>query len=219
MGSHWFAFFHAIQLSTVAVGVIGFSTFPVFVTLLEPLFFGEKYKLVDVASGLIVFAGLCIVAPAFDFSDETTFALGWAVISGFLLAIFSLMNRKLIRNNHYLVITFYQNIVAFMCSLPIVWVLDFWPTAGDYWLLALLGVVFTAIPQTLLVRALKVVRAQVASVLVGLEPIYSIIFAIILINEIPQISTVVGGVVVAIAVIFATRSHNREIQASNASLS
>ena len=35
---HWFAFFHSIQLSTVAVGVIGFSTYPVFVTFLEPLF-------------------------------------------------------------------------------------------------------------------------------------------------------------------------------------
>lgn len=204
---HWYVFFHSIQISTVAIGVIGFSTFPVFVTFLEPIVFGERYRLLDIVSGAVVFIGLCVVAPKFNFSHGHTLALYWAVLSGFLLALFTLINRKLIRKNHFLAITFYQNVVAFFCALPFALFFKFLPMTRDYWVLALLGVVFTAIPQALLVRGLKVVRAQVASVLVGLEPVYSIIFAVILLNEIPQLSTIVGGLIVAGAVILAARSH------------
>jgi len=33
---HWVTFFQAIQISTVAIGLLSFSTFPIFVALLEP---------------------------------------------------------------------------------------------------------------------------------------------------------------------------------------
>jgi len=39
---HWVTFFQAIQVSTVAIGLLTFSTFPVFVTFLEPFFFQRK---------------------------------------------------------------------------------------------------------------------------------------------------------------------------------
>ncbi|MEM9184854.1 MAG: EamA family transporter, partial [Pseudomonadota bacterium] len=34
---HWLAFFHAINISSVAVGVVGYATAPLFVVMLEPL--------------------------------------------------------------------------------------------------------------------------------------------------------------------------------------
>ena len=38
---HWATFFHSIQVSSVAIGLITFSTFPAFVVFLEPLLFRE----------------------------------------------------------------------------------------------------------------------------------------------------------------------------------
>ena len=38
---HWWAFFQAIRVSTIAVGLLTYSTFPIFVTFLEPYFFKE----------------------------------------------------------------------------------------------------------------------------------------------------------------------------------
>ena len=38
---HWIAFFQAIQVSTVAIGLLSFSSYPLFTTFLEPLFFRE----------------------------------------------------------------------------------------------------------------------------------------------------------------------------------
>ncbi|MEQ9570407.1 MAG: EamA family transporter, partial [Longimicrobiales bacterium] len=40
---HWVTFFHAIQVSSVAVGLLTFATFPVFAALLEPLLPGERF--------------------------------------------------------------------------------------------------------------------------------------------------------------------------------
>lgn len=41
---HWLSFFAAIQVSSVAVGLITFSSFPLFVTFMEPIFFKETFK-------------------------------------------------------------------------------------------------------------------------------------------------------------------------------
>jgi len=86
--------------------------------------------------------------------------------------------------------------------------LAYWPTTREILLLALLGGLFTAVPQTLLVRSLKYVKAQFASIMVGLEPVYAIIFAIMLLNEIPAITTVIGGGFILFAVMLATNTHN-----------
>ena len=41
---HWVSFFHSIQISTVAIGLIGFATFPVFVTFAEPFLSGQSTR-------------------------------------------------------------------------------------------------------------------------------------------------------------------------------
>ena len=66
---HWLSFFYSIQLSTVAVGLLTFSTFPVFVTFLEPIFFGEPLKRLDVFTAGAVFAGLTLVVPAYQLDN------------------------------------------------------------------------------------------------------------------------------------------------------
>ena len=36
---HWVTFFYSIQISTVAIGAITFTTFPLFITFIEPVVF------------------------------------------------------------------------------------------------------------------------------------------------------------------------------------
>ena len=38
----WIAFFKSIQVSTVAIGLLTFASYPLFTTFLEPVFFKEK---------------------------------------------------------------------------------------------------------------------------------------------------------------------------------
>lgn len=58
---HWTSFFLAIQRSTVAIGLLSFCTFPVFVTFMEPIFFKEKIKPADIIAALAAFIGLGVV--------------------------------------------------------------------------------------------------------------------------------------------------------------
>ena len=41
MAIHWTTFFQSVQVSTVAIGTITFSTFPLFLTFIEPIVFHE----------------------------------------------------------------------------------------------------------------------------------------------------------------------------------
>lgn len=206
---HWLTFFHAIQLSTVAVGLIGFATFPVFVTFLEPLVSGQKIRTIDIITAALVFLGLLLVAPAFSLSDKGTAGLMWAVTSGALFAVLTLINRNLVMKHSSTVVVFYQYCTAALCLLPVAVGIGELPDMKTLWLLLVLGVVCTALPHTLFIKSLSVLKAQLASVVTALEPVYGILLAIVVLDEIPDVSTAFGAVIVIGAVMLAMIAHSR----------
>lgn len=60
LAAHWTTFFLAVQTASVAVGTIGFATFPLFLVLLEPLAFREKPRPRDLAGAALVLAGAAV---------------------------------------------------------------------------------------------------------------------------------------------------------------
>ena len=75
--------------------------------------------------------------------------------------------------------------------------------SGQLGMLALLGVVCTALSHALFIRGLIVVRAQLASVIACLEPVYGIVFAYFLLHEIPSPHTLAGGAVILMTTLLA----------------
>lgn len=200
---HWFTFFHSIQISTVAIGLLTFSTFPLFVTFMEPYFFAEQLRPFDILVAMVVIVGLALVIPEFDFSNNITQGVFLGVLAGFTFAALSLLNRRHVQTYSPLIVAFYQYSFAAIFTLPIlvhVWIP---PTRQDILLLFILGVVCTALAQTLYIHSLVHIKAQLASVVSGLEPVYGIIFALVLLGEIPSRRTIVGGVIILGAVFLA----------------
>jgi len=197
---HWLSFFQSIQVSSVAVGLLTFSTFPVFITFLEPVLFGERLAWFDVITALLVVAGLFCVIPAYDFSNRVTQGALWGGLSGFTFAVLSLCNRVHAKRLPPLLVSFYQLSVAALITLPLVVVSGTHPSKSDIFFIMILGVVFTAIAQTLFIGSLRHIRAHLAGVTVALEPLYGIILAVIILHEIPAWKTVVGGLVILGAV-------------------
>jgi len=187
-------------VSSVAIGLLTFSTFPVFITFLEPVLFGERLVWFDVITALLVFAGLFCVIPAYDFSNQVTQGALWGVLSGFTFAVLSLCNRMHAKRLPPLLVSFYQLSVAALITLPFVVVSGAHPSKTDIFFTMILGIVFTAIAQTLFIGSLKHIRAHLAGVTVALEPLYGIILAVIILHEIPAWKTVVGGLVILGAV-------------------
>ncbi|PLX47765.1 MAG: EamA family transporter [Desulfobacteraceae bacterium] len=193
---HWTTFFHAIQISTVAVGLLTFSTFPVFVTFMEPYFFKENLRRFDMLTAGSVVLGLILVIPSLDFQNNITQGAFWGIISGFTFAVLSILNRKYVSTYPSMVIAWYQNWIATLTLLPFVFFEDLTLQATDFALLAVLGIFCTALAHVLFIKSLVHIKTQLASITACLEPVYGIIFAFVLLDEIPTFRTILGGCII-----------------------
>lgn len=201
---HWVTFFHSIQVSTVAIGLLTFSSFPIFVTFLEPVFFNERLRGFDVLIATIVVVGLVLVIPEFDLSNNLTLGAFWGVISGLTFALLAIMNRRFVADYPALQIALFQDAIACMVLLPFV-TSDILTVKAAQWLgLLVLGVVFTALAHSLFIGGMRIARAQLASVIACLEPVYGIVLAMVLLREIPSQRVLSGGVLILGAIIYAT---------------
>ena len=193
---HWWSFFYSIQLSTVAVGLLTFSTFPVFAVFLEPLFFREKIRWTDIAAAMVTFGGIACIVPAFDISHSITVGAIFGVLSGLSFAVLQVLNRKYVQAYSGRLITFYQTGVASLVLLPAVSITQTSFTFPDVLLLMLLGVVCTAAAHSLFISGLRSVKLRAASIIAGLEPVYGIVFAMLFLHEIPAWKEICGGMII-----------------------
>jgi drug/metabolite transporter (DMT)-like permease len=199
---HWFTFFVSIRVSTVAIGLLAFSSFPLFVTFLEPLVFQERLRSRDVITAMIVVVGLVLVTPSWDLSNHLTQGVLWGVFSAFTYALLSLMSRWYVRVYPPLTVAFYQQAFAALCALPFALNWQGAVTMRDLSLLIILGVIFTGIAQGLAVASLRHLRAQTVGVAFGMEPVYGVVFAWLLLHELPSTRTLCGGALICGAVLW-----------------
>ena len=206
---HWIAFFQAIQVSTVAIGLLSFSSYPLFTTFLEPLFFREQLRRRNVMAVLLVICGLALMATSNN-DDSNAIISGsvvqgvlWGLVSGLGFAVLTLLNRGHVRNHSPLLLTCWQNGIAALVILPWSWSESWYLSGKDWGLLFILGVVCTVGGHTLLINGLRHVRAQVVSLLIaGMEPVFAILFALFLLGETPSRQTLLGGVLIIGTTVF-----------------
>ena len=87
----------------------------------------------------------------------------------------------------------YQLVIISMMLLPFVSFQENLLIDNRLSLLLLLSVLFTATPHVLLVASLRYLKAATASLILCLHPVYSILFAAMLIYEIPSLKVILGG--------------------------
>ena len=115
---HWLAFFQAIQTAGVAIGLLGFATFPTFVLILEwmflrrPTHFGEWFL-----AGLTML-GLVLIVPDFSLSNNVMQGVLWGALAGATFALLAVCNRALMSRRDAGEIAFWQNACAAICLLP-----------------------------------------------------------------------------------------------------
>ena len=208
---HWITFFYAIQISTVAVGLLTFSTFPVFVTFMEPYFFKEKLRRFDMLTAGSVLLGLILVIPSLDFQNNITQGAFWGTISGFTFAVLSILNRKYVSTYPSMVIVCYQNWMATLVLFPLLFFEDLSLQPTDFLLLGVLGVFCTALAHALFIKSLVHIKTQLASITACLEPVYGIIFAFVFLGEIPALRTILGGCIILVTIAIANvKRYSRE---------
>jgi drug/metabolite transporter (DMT)-like permease len=204
LAAHWTMFFEAVQVSSVAVGLLAYSSFPVFTVFLEPLLTRERWDPASLAYALLCILGIYLIIPSFDLSDTVVRGVLWGLGAGLTFSILSVLNRILAARQSTLAVAFYQDLFAGVFLLPAIVRTDFVLSGRDWALLAVLGVFCTAGAHSLFIDGLRRIPARTASILSSLEPVYGIFLALLFLKESPSLRTVSGGAVILAAALVAT---------------
>lgn len=204
LAAHWWAFFAAVRLGTVALGLLTFASYPLFATLLEPVIFRERLRVADLAACAGVGAGLALVVPEWNFGTRAGRAAVVGLASGLTFALLSLLNRRLVRDAPALALVAAETTVAGLVLLPLAAPgLVTLPGRDWAWLLVL-GVVFTGLAHWAFTAALSRVPVRLAGVTAALEPVYGVALAWLLLGENPGARTLAGGCLIVGATLLAT---------------
>jgi drug/metabolite transporter (DMT)-like permease len=140
--------------------------------------------------------------------DARALQLGllYGLLSGFSFAWLAVRNRAHADNAPPLAQAFWQNLYAAAWLVPVLvgnaartggFVV---PDARQWWWLATLGILCTALSHTLFITGLRRLSAHAASVIVALEPVYGIALAAWLLGQVPGTRILAGGALIVLAV-------------------
>ena len=210
LGVHWITYFHAMQVSSVAIGMIALYTYPIITALLEPLFTKSRLDGTDMISTVLVFVGVYLLSPNFDWQDSAFQGLAWGLLSALTFALRNLLQRY--RFKQYSAIKSLQVQVLVVVLLLFFFYQAPFPTDFDtigwplnnFWLLVILGIGFTATPHSLFAFALNNLKAKSVSLIACMQPVFGVLLAFLVLNEVPDMQTIMGGTIILTAAVLET---------------
>ena len=210
---HWVTYFASMQLSSVAIGMIAFFTYPVMTVLIEPLVNKTRLKLVDLLSGIAVLTGVFMLIPEPSLGNDVTLGIAVGVLSAALFTARNILHKKYFSEYSGPQAMFYQTLVAIALLSPFLDV-ELNTITVDIWLtIAILGVVFTAAPHALFASSLRQLSAKTVGLVSCLQPFYGTVLALLLLNEHVNLNTVIGGLIILATAIFETQQNHKKNKA------
>ncbi len=215
MALHWVSYFAAMQYASVSVGLIALFTFPVITVFMEPFFEAVKLKWQDVVSALVVLLGIYLLVPTPDLNNNITLGVAIGVGSAILYSLRNLLHRQYFSHYGGAKAMAWQILVICIVLIPVgsSELTEISLSTGV--LLITLGTIFTALPHALIATCLIYLRAKTFSLVACMQPLYGVILAVVLLNETPDLKTLIGGLLIISASIYETvntgRSHQQEV--------
>lgn len=186
VAAHWLFFFESIKVSNVSVAVVCMATSSLFSALLEPLFFKRKISWKEITLSILVIVGLW-----FAINADTTYIKGYVfgVIAAFLATLFTILNSLFVdkvKSSNITLIEMFGGVL--ILSLFLLYNNSFnLPslslTLNDFIYLLILAGVCTAFAFVVSVEVMKYLSPFNVIMAVNLEPLYSILLALIIFND------------------------------------
>ena len=183
---HWITFFASIKISNVSVALTMLATSPMFIGFLEPLIFKRKIDWRE-----LTVAGVVLLGVGTIFSFDTTYHMGMilGIISAFFASLFATFNGVLIKTHDASNIS----LVELLSASAVIFLLlfftgevngDLFVLSGQDWFwITILALVATSFAFIAFTSVMKVLTPFTTSVAINLEPIYSIILAVIIFGD------------------------------------
>ncbi|KMM75459.1 membrane protein [Xanthomonas sp. NCPPB 1128] len=212
VGLHWLTFYGAIKLANASVAATCIALAPVFTAVIEPWVAKRPFRPSELAFGLAVLPGVALVVGGGPHGMRAGVAIG--AVSALLVAAFGSLNKRLVDHADPLTVTALElgagtlTLTALAPLLPFVLPalsgpLLVLPSLHDTALLLALALLCTLLPFALALVALRRLSAYAVQLVTNLEPVYAIVFAIVLLDEQRQLTGLFYlGVAVILGAVF-----------------
>ncbi|MED3916253.1 DMT family transporter [Priestia megaterium] len=193
--------------ASVAGWIISFS--PVFTVILSVFFLHEKMTLLKASGMIVAIIGVLLVTTATNQqSFQPSINVGYLlmILSTLNWAIYSVLLKRLHIQLPSLVVTFYMCLIGFTLTTPFLvrnkgWEMIPFLTSVEWAHLLFLGVFVSGVAYWYWAKALEVLEASQVSVFLYLEPLATLITAILLLQEKIIPVSILGGVIIIMGVI------------------
>lgn len=188
IGLHWLCLFGAVKLANVSIALAGLATLSLFTAFTEPLITRRRIRPFEVFLGLIVLAGICLIAGV-----ETAHLPGLclALLSALLAAVFLVLNRTIvIAGGDPMVMVGWEMVASTVVCFLAVPVFDpgsfealLVDDGMDWVWIAILAFGCTVFAQALTNRLLRSISAYDFNLAANFEPVYGILAASLIFGE------------------------------------
>lgn len=188
IGLHWLCLFGAVKISNVSIALAGLATLSLFTAFTEPILNRRKILKFEVFLGLIVLAGIALIAGV---ETQHALGLGIALLSAFLASVFLVLNRTImIKGGDPMVMVGWEMLSsAGVCFVAIplldpsgfsaVWFTD----VMDWIWILVLAWVCTVFAQAWTNRLLHSISAYRFNLVSNFEPVYGMMAAAVIFSE------------------------------------
>lgn len=207
---HWVTYFASMQLSSIAIGIISFFTYPVMTVLVEPWVTKTRLAFKDLFSGVLVLTGVIILVPEANLGNDVTLGIVLGILSAMLFTARNLLHKRYFADYSGAHAMFYQTLVAVIFLFP--WHSEQIAQMPNqaWWLVVTLGIAFTAAPHALFTSALRLLSAKTISLVSCLQPLYASLLALLVLGEQLTTNIIIGGTLIVSTAIYETQQNRRK---------
>lgn len=216
---HWVLYYGSIKAANISIGAVCFALVGFFTAIIEPTLEHRKPSWSELLLSLLTVLGIGLI---FGLDARYRLGIGIGVLSSFVFTFFSIFSKKVQAETGHksstmllyemvggaIILTLLTPLYSFI--FPEVGII---PTWSDGWFLLLFASVFTIAPFLLQLQALRSISAFTVNLSYNLEPVYTILLAMIIFNEAGELnqSFWIGIMLIVMSVVMQTlSSRNRK---------
>lgn len=187
LACQWTLFYASIKASNVSIGVVAFSSIGFFTALIEPMMNRARISVREVLFSLVTIGGISLI---FHFDAQYRLGIILGLIGAAAAALLAVYFKRYRAKYSSVTVMSWQLFGGFLFSivaLPIYMALmpaePFFPSWPDTLYLPIFAIFCTLFMYILQIQSLEHISAFTVNLSYNLEPIYSIILAMIIFGE------------------------------------
>ena len=190
----WFTIYFSTTNTMIANAVFGFITSPIFVVVLSPFLLKENInRKIGIAFVISLIGIILIFDPIKILQSVISIGILAGLLMGFSSGMNSIAGRKLKDDYNPYSLVFLGSLIGMILIAPTLFFISLSiPSLYSILVIVLISIVGVT-GGIAIFYSLKYIKAQSVSIILLLEPLISIIAALIIFSEVPSILTILGG--------------------------